>query len=63
MTPIAGITQLQIFVDISSIEIFVNDGEFVLTTRVYPEVGQDLIAFEADATGTITYWDLKLAEE
>ena len=63
MTPIAEITQLQIFVDTSSIEIFVNDGEFVLTTRVYPEVGQDLIAFESEATGTITYWDLKLVEE
>ena len=63
MTPVAEITQLQIFVDTSSIEIFVNDGEFVLTTRVYPETGQDLIAFEADATGTITYWDLKIAEE
>lgn len=63
MTPIEEITQLQIFVDTSSIEIFVNDGEFVLTTRVYPEARQDLIAFEADAKGTITYWDLKLAEE
>ena len=63
MTPITEITQLQMFVDTSSIEIFVNDGEFVLTTRVYPETGQDLIAFEADATGTITYWDLKIAEE
>ncbi len=63
MTPIAEVTQLQIFVDTSSIEIFVNDGEFVLTTRVYPEVGQDLIAFEADAKGTMTYWDLKLEEE
>ena len=63
MTPIEGITQLQIFVDTSSIEIFVNDGEFVLTTRVYPEASHDTIDFETDATGTITYWDLQLEEE
>jgi beta-fructofuranosidase len=60
MTPIKEITDLQIFVDTSSIEIFVNDGEYVLTTRVYPEEGQDTIAFESKAEGTITYWDLKL---
>ena len=63
MTPIEDITQLQIFVDTSSIEIFVNDGEYVLTTRVYPEAGYDTIDFETDATGTITYWDLQLEEE
>ena len=62
MTPIEAISQLQIFSDTSSLEIFVNDGEYVLTTRVYPEPGQDNIAFESDAIGTITYWDLKLEE-
>lgn len=63
MTPVEEITQLQIFVDTSSIEIFVNDGEFVLTTRVYPGEGEDTILFESEAEGTITYWDLKLNEE
>lgn len=62
MTPINKISQLQIFVDTSSIEIFVNDGEFVLTTRVYPEEDQDTIRLETDAKGTITYWDLKLKQ-
>ncbi len=59
MTPVAEINQLQIFVDTSSIEIFVNDGEYTLTTRVYPEEGQDTIALETEATGTVTYWDLE----
>lgn len=58
MTQIEEIHQLQIFVDTSSIEIFVNDGEYVLTTRVYPEPGEDTIDLEAKADGTITYWDL-----
>lgn len=59
MTPVKTITQLQLFVDTSSIEIFVNDGEFVLTTRVYPETGQDTIHLKTEAAGTITYWDVK----
>jgi sucrose-6-phosphate hydrolase len=58
MTPISEIRQLQIFVDTSSMEIFVNDGEIVLTTRVYPEAGEDTIEIETKAEGTITYWDL-----
>ena len=29
--------QLQIFVDTSSIEIFCNDGERVLTSRIFPD--------------------------
>lgn len=58
MTVINDIRQLQIFVDTSSIEIFVNDGEYVLTSRVYPEEGADKIEIEAKANGTITYWDL-----
>ena len=31
-----GVWRLQIFVDRSSVEIFVNDGEEVFTTRCYP---------------------------
>lgn len=59
MTPISEINQLQLFVDTSSIEIFVNGGEYVLTTRVYPEEGQDTIDLVSEATGTVTYWDLE----
>lgn len=35
----AGVTRLQLFVDHSSVEIFVNDGEEVFTTRCYPVSG------------------------
>jgi len=34
-----GVTRLQLFVDRSSVEIFVNDGEEVFTTRCYPARG------------------------
>ena len=58
MTPIKEIRQLQLFVDTSSLEIFVNDGKYVLTTRVYPDAGEDAIDLETKADGTITYWAL-----
>lgn len=58
-TKIEQITSLQIFVDTSSIEIFVNNGEYVLSTRVYPEPGADQIKIQSASTGTVTYWDLK----
>lgn len=61
MTQIEEIHQVHLFVDTSSIEIFVNNGEYVLTTRVYPEAGQDTIDFQSEASGTVTHWDLKQA--
>ena len=32
----AGLNHLRIFVDASSVEIFVNDGDAVFTSRVFP---------------------------
>lgn len=63
MTEASKVQQLHLFMDTSSIEIFVNNGEFVLTTRVYPEEGQDKISLETNASGTVTYWDLAVEEE
>ena len=37
--------KLQIFLDRSSIEIFINDGERVMTTRIYPEDDSTDIVF------------------
>ena len=39
------VTDVQILVDCSSVEVFVNDGEFVFATRFYPEKNE--IAVEA----------------
>lgn len=60
MIPLADLSQLQIFSDTSSLEIFINDGEYVMTSRVYPKQDQQLIHVKGDAQGQITYWDLKL---
>ena len=37
--------KLRIYLDRSSVEIFVNDGEYVMTTRVYPKAESDDIYF------------------
>jgi beta-fructofuranosidase len=40
------LTQLQIFSDTSSLEIFVNGGEEVFTTRIYPKDNKDKIVLK-----------------
>lgn len=35
--PAEGILRLHIFIDRSSVEVFVNEGEFTLSSRIYPE--------------------------
>ena len=42
--------KLQIFVDTSSIEIFVNDGEGTFTSRVFPEAGETCLSLAAGST-------------
>ena len=44
LTPF-DILKLRIYLDKSSIEIFVNDGEFVFSTSVYPKAESDNIVF------------------
>jgi fructan beta-fructosidase len=41
--------KLHIFLDRSSVEVFVNDGEEVLTDRIYPSPGSDGIELYSDA--------------
>ena len=51
-------TTANIFVDNSIIEIFINKGEKVFTSRIFPEAGQNGITLKSgDVTGT--YFDLK----
>ena len=57
--PIDQLSQLQIFSDTSSLEIFINDGDAVFTSRVYPDPQQDQIEINGDGRGQVTYWDLK----
>ncbi len=38
-----GLKSLEIYVDRSSVEVFVNDGEYVLSARMFPEKEENLI--------------------
>jgi len=52
--------KLQIFVDASSIEIFVNDGEATFTARVFPQAGETGLSLAAGSTidYSLDLWDL-----
>lgn len=57
---IYGIKKLQVFLDASSIEIFVNDGEEVFTARIFPSTKNESITFiaEGNLQFNIKKWDL-----
>ena len=54
-----GLSRLRIFIDRSSVEIFVNDGEAVFTSRVFPT--QDERFFRAQGDISLRLWPLKSA--
>ncbi len=54
-----GLTHLRIFVDRSSVEIFVNDGDAVFTSRVFPVEGEEHFTVRGDAF--LRMWSLKAA--
>lgn len=45
--------RLHIFVDNSSVEVFVNDGELLFTTLIYPEPESDGLAFFTDGRAVL----------
>lgn len=58
---IEGQLHLQIFVDSSSLEVFINNGEKVMTGRIYPKENSKGIQFFSDKELEIvhlTIWDL-----
>lgn len=55
-----AIESLQIFVDTSSVEIFINDGEFVLSGRIFPPEEADGI--EVFGAGQLQFHSLKQQE-
>lgn len=52
------LNELRVFSDSSSIELFINDGEYVMTTRVYPDAGSNQINIAADGKISYKKWDL-----
>lgn len=55
-----NLEKLQIFLDTSSIEVFINDGEEVFTARFFPSDDDQSIVFsaEGDITFEVKKWDL-----
>ena len=59
---LSGLKNLRIFIDTSSVEIFINDGLETFTSRIYPSPKNDKITFGAskDASFTALKWDLNV---
>ena len=54
-----GLFHLRIFIDRSSVEIFVNDGDAVFSSRIFPTEGENRLIAQGDAS--IHLWELKRA--
>nr|WP_191559918.1 sucrose-6-phosphate hydrolase [Metabacillus idriensis] len=54
------LNKLHLFVDTSSIEVFINDGEEVFTARMFPEIGEKDVVFssEGETVFDLKMWDL-----
>lgn len=56
--------KFHLFVDTSSVELFINDGEEVFTSRIFPKPGSDEIRFfteEGSAQLNVSKWELAQA--
>lgn len=54
----SGLESLQIFVDSSSIELFVNEGEFTLSSRVFPTKEENRIQIQSEFDIALDVWEL-----
>ena len=54
-----GLTHLRIFIDSSSVEVFVNDGDAVFTSRVFPDDGELYCNVQGDSF--VKMWTMKRA--
>ncbi|PMC38110.1 sucrose-6-phosphate hydrolase [Bacillus sp. UMB0899] len=58
---LSELSNLHIYIDTSSVEMFINDGQETFTSRIFPTPMNDTITFGAskDASFTIMKWDLR----
>jgi beta-fructofuranosidase len=54
-----GLFHLRIFIDRSSVEIFVNDGDAVFSSRIFPTAEENRLIAIGDAS--VHLWELKRA--
>ena len=50
--------KLRIFLDVSSIEVFINDGQYVMSGNVYPDRDDDMIEFFSEG-GKASFKNIK----
>lgn len=55
---ITSVSMLQIFMDHSSLEIFINEGEEVFTARYFPHPNEEGILIKGEAEFSLTKWNL-----
>lgn len=61
MTPLLdGHLKLDIFLDVSSVEVFLQDGYQVMTANVYPGKESDMVLFSTEGTATmdVNCWEI-----
>lgn len=53
-----NLEKLDIFIDSSSIEIFINDGQYTMTSRIFPDANENMLYFNSDMYIDIELWKL-----
>ncbi|MEH6988236.1 glycoside hydrolase family 32 protein [Cytobacillus firmus] len=56
---ISNLSKLHVFMDQSSLEIFINGGEEVFTARYFPDPENETILFSGDAGFSASMWNLE----
>lgn len=56
---ISSLSKLHVFMDQSSLEIFINGGEEVFTARYFPDPEDETIFFSGDAGFSVSMWNLE----
>jgi sucrose-6-phosphate hydrolase SacC (GH32 family) len=57
-----GCKSLEIFVDHSAVEIFINNGEYVMTSRIFPNPNEHLIRMRGKDI-SLTIWQAEKTVE
>lgn len=56
---VGTLEELHIFSDTSSLELFINNGSHVMSSRVYPEPGSNTVRLKGEGQCTLHKWELK----
>ncbi|MER2064144.1 MAG: GH32 C-terminal domain-containing protein, partial [Alkalibacterium sp.] len=57
---VEDLKMIHVIADTTSLEIFLNDGEYVMSSRVYPKKEKETILIEGTSQLTLTKWDLEI---